>query len=386
IPWVAHARLPELQEDWKDHNCAVCEEVCPIPTKAIHFNVYKDEQGRELRRPFVREEICTGCGFCEHACPVVGKSAILVEGIQPQVLVAAVGAEEYVGYDIKYLFPQKVGDWSMKGKVMVYSGEKGLYEYIDGGAEPYLSYSFQQVAIAAYEDSTGRKISVEVWEFGDVEDAFGAYSLNRTGTEYYLLEDEAFLQDNNLWVWRGKYYLSLLPDAHDVRADDVVGIAQSLLARMPGERNAPPRLLRYLPTEGLIYTSIKFFHKKIVLDNIYVSKRPLEENVFGLGEGTDALLGEYVIERGVPTKKLLLIKYPDAELAKKGKMRYIKLRQSWGEPSEALNGIVCFKGEEGFSGVYCKGSYLIVTFMSPDELWAEHYIQYVTRELPAEVH
>jgi polyferredoxin len=384
IPWVAHARLPELQENWKDHNCAVCEEVCPIPTKAIHFNVYRDEQGRELRRPFVREEMCTGCGFCEYACPVVGRSAILVEGIQPQVAVVPVANEEgYGGYRIKYLFSQKVGDWVIKGQAEVFSGEKGLYEYIDGGAEPYLSYSFQQVATATYADTTGREILAEVWEFDDEDDAFGAYCLNRVGTEYQL-GDEAFLQDNNLWVWKGKYYLSVVPNVHTVRFDDVIRIAEALLDNIPGDVCAPPAMLKYLPTEGLIYSSIRFFHQKIILDNVYISERPIEENVFGLDEETDAVLGEYVIEKGAATKKLLLIKYPDTELAKESRRGYIKLRQSWGEPSEMLDGILCFKGEEGYSGIYCRGSYLIVTFMSPDELWAEHYIRDVLSVLPLE--
>ena len=80
----------------------------------------------------------------------------------------------------------------------------------------------------------------------------------------------------------------------------------------------------------------------------------------------------------------MLIKYPNPERARKGKIRYIELRRSWGESSEALDGIVCLKSEEGFSGVFCKGSYLIVTFMSPDELWAEHYIQDVASVLPME--
>ena len=83
IPWVGYARLPELEKEWQDFNCGVCEEVCPVPTKAIHFNTYVDAQQREIRRPFVREDVCVGCGFCEKVCPVLGTSAI-VEGIQPQ--------------------------------------------------------------------------------------------------------------------------------------------------------------------------------------------------------------------------------------------------------------------------------------------------------------
>ncbi len=383
IPWVAYARLPELQENWKDHNCAVCEEVCPVPTKAIHFNKYRDEQGRELRRPFVREEVCTGCGFCEYVCPVRGKPAIFVEGMQPQVAVVPVQFEEYEPNGIVRLFPTKVGDWTPKGEVEVFSGENELYEYIDGGAEPYLSYSFRQVAAATYEDGMGREIWVEAWEFDNPEDAFGAYCLNKAGTKY-LIGDEGFLQDNNLWVWRGNYYLSFLPNALDIGTDSVISIAKFLLDKLPGDRYAPPRLLRYLPTEGLIYSSVKFFHKKIVLDNIYITKMPIDENIFGLYEGTDAVCGEYIIEKGTPTKKLLLVKYPSLEKANQAKRRYVELRQSWDEPFKALNGIACFKGDEGFSGVTSKGSYLIAAFMASDELWIENYIRDVVRKLPVE--
>ncbi len=79
IPWVGYARLPELEKEWQDLNCGVCEEVCPVPTKAIHFNTYVDAKQREIRRPFVREDVCIGCGFCEKVCPVLGTSAIVVE-------------------------------------------------------------------------------------------------------------------------------------------------------------------------------------------------------------------------------------------------------------------------------------------------------------------
>ncbi|MCX8021656.1 MAG: 4Fe-4S binding protein [Syntrophorhabdaceae bacterium] len=63
-------------------NCIVCEEHCPIPDKAIRFEVSEeiDYSGRKvlLKKPYVKEELCNGCGICENKCPLEGKSAIVV--------------------------------------------------------------------------------------------------------------------------------------------------------------------------------------------------------------------------------------------------------------------------------------------------------------------
>lgn len=55
----------------QDRTCLVCDEICPYD--AIEF---KEVDGR--RRPFVTENRCNGCGYCEHKCPVQGESAIVV--------------------------------------------------------------------------------------------------------------------------------------------------------------------------------------------------------------------------------------------------------------------------------------------------------------------
>ncbi len=63
-------------------NCIVCEEHCPIPEKAIRLETVeeKDYEGRviSLKRPYVVDELCNGCGICEYVCPLEGKSAIEV--------------------------------------------------------------------------------------------------------------------------------------------------------------------------------------------------------------------------------------------------------------------------------------------------------------------
>jgi MauM/NapG family ferredoxin protein len=66
-----------------DHGqyCIVCEEMCPIPDKAIKIVDHKQPPGAGLPPvplPEVTPDMCIGCGICEYQCPVEGEAAIQV--------------------------------------------------------------------------------------------------------------------------------------------------------------------------------------------------------------------------------------------------------------------------------------------------------------------
>jgi MauM/NapG family ferredoxin protein len=68
---------------WKgDSECIVCEEHCPTPEKAIRLReeqaVSPSGEVRTLKRPYVDETRCVGCGICETKCPLTDRAAIRV--------------------------------------------------------------------------------------------------------------------------------------------------------------------------------------------------------------------------------------------------------------------------------------------------------------------
>ena len=71
IPWVS------------DRNCIVCEEMCPVPEKAIRLAevTITDRAGEQVTvlQPTVLHDLCIGCGICEYQCPLEGQAAIRVQ-------------------------------------------------------------------------------------------------------------------------------------------------------------------------------------------------------------------------------------------------------------------------------------------------------------------
>jgi MauM/NapG family ferredoxin protein len=63
-------------------NCITCEEMCPLPEKAIQIEDAKawtaDGQPTAVKRPHVLQERCIGCGICENHCPLNGQAGIRV--------------------------------------------------------------------------------------------------------------------------------------------------------------------------------------------------------------------------------------------------------------------------------------------------------------------
>jgi ferredoxin len=68
---------------WADRtDCIVCEEMCPVPDKAIVLEPteMRNPAGEivTVQLPYVDRQKCIGCGICEFKCPLRGEAAIRV--------------------------------------------------------------------------------------------------------------------------------------------------------------------------------------------------------------------------------------------------------------------------------------------------------------------
>jgi polyferredoxin len=82
LPWAA------------DTPCVVCQEMCPVPDKAIELSGQRlitraDGSQDYLSRPHVVASRCIGCGICEYKCPLEGPSAIVVMPTDPDIAAGA---------------------------------------------------------------------------------------------------------------------------------------------------------------------------------------------------------------------------------------------------------------------------------------------------------
>jgi len=63
-------------------NCGVCEEHCPAPGKAIRFEEVETTGSGDyefvLKKPYIVQSLCIGCGICENKCVITDLPAIRV--------------------------------------------------------------------------------------------------------------------------------------------------------------------------------------------------------------------------------------------------------------------------------------------------------------------
>lgn len=177
--------------------------------------------------------------------------------------------EEKTG--IAKLLPDKIElrDWRPADTVQVYVGQD-LYELIDGGAEIYHEYGFNQVAAREYTNGD-KSIMAEVFEMADPRSAFGIYTFKtgKNGKRVHI-GDEGQLSDYYLNFRKGNYVVTLTGYDSDVATIQGLNtIANQISDRIKGLPNVPTDILSMLPQDGLIDGNVVYIEGPLALQNVY---------------------------------------------------------------------------------------------------------------------
>jgi len=310
IPWRAYARFQEGLTEWTDSNCGTCEEACPVPGKAIHYNRFVGKVGGKeiiIDRPYVVEELCVGCGFCENVCPVPGEAAIQVEGPAGVARIAedAVGA----GVDVAGIFAPAIGAWKLDGPPKVYIGPKRLFDYINGAGEPYLTYAFVQVVAADYKQPE-MEIRVDLWTFKSPQEAFGAYSRDAAAaaTAAEQAVNAAASGEGEFWAWSREHYLHLTSLGNETPSREaLLALGKALLARVPAGAAEPHPVVAALPAESRDPVSVHYFHHELAAPDDLPGNL-LSADGFAIGPSAPAVHARYVSD-GKPAFTAVVVEY-----------------------------------------------------------------------------
>jgi hypothetical protein len=158
--------------------------------------------------------------------------------------------------------------------------------------------------------------------------------------------------------------MSIEPYRGNVSPDDITFIGTAIVDNILAGKVSLPAILMYLPEDGYIQGSSRYFHKKIILDNIYISDKFIDRNVLNLSEQTDAVVADYKSDKSSLPFKILIVKYSEKSVAEESFKNFIELRESWGEDSVKTDTLYTFEDLKGkYSSISCINSFLVITFL-----------------------
>lgn len=252
---------------------------------------------------------------------------------------------------------------------------KNLFDYIDGGAEFYLAYDFQKLAVQQYssntQDPAGKKsITVEIYQMNSSPDAYGLFSFDQEG-EKVDLGQKGVYGYGLLKFCKDRFLVRILGFPPDLK-ETILKFGAEIDQKIKTE-GEPPELLSRVPKDNLIPNSDHFFHKQILLNNLYFLS---DKNILNLSDKTDCLLADFKFDEQI--LKLLLIKYPDPKNAENA---YESFNKSYLK-NEASEKNKIIEIEEGkLVGLDLQNNYLLLVFEGKDKRIALQLLDLVKNSL-----
>lgn len=155
--------------------------------------------------------------------------------------------------------------WRRAGAPQVV-GPDNLWESIDGGAEAYLAFGFQElIAVTCSDPALAAEATIEVYRMADSLNAFGIYAQERSpAATFVAIGAEGYTAPNVVNFWNGSYYVKVTAmKTNDRIAASLLKLASDISARI-GVPGPPPAGLGRLPSRDQVAHSVKYLPRDIL--------------------------------------------------------------------------------------------------------------------------
>lgn len=213
--------------------------------------------------------------------------------------------------------PQKTGNWAISEKDNKFDKQK-LYEYIDGGAELYLSFGFKKAYNRTLSAVGQPDMIVDIFDMGSAKNAFGVFTYSRE------VIDTTFGQGSQyttglLQFWKDRYYVSILASPETEQSKQAIFTMAEKIDLAIGEKGDLPTILKLLPPDSLDQASVRYFFHSAWLNSYYFISN---ENILNINDDTEVVLAKY--RQNDKRQILLIVKYPNQKFAETAQRQFAK--------------------------------------------------------------
>ncbi len=267
--------------------------------------------------------------------------------------------------------PVEAGGWRWDGKETKYNS-KTLFSYIDGAAELYLAYGFQNLTVRRFEKSNQPPIILELYEMASSEDAYGVFSFEHQDEDARIGQGSEF-GGGLLRFWKGKYFVSVYAEGEGAEVESGILMLGRAAANSIPAMGLEPKLLSFIPGKGLGFVdkSLRYLKSYVLLNQRFFIAH---QNILNLSRKTEAMLAQYL--QGKQKTQLLLIKYPDSKEAGDAYQSFMKayLPDAKGKDRS--------KTEDGkWTFARQRNEFIVIVFGAPTEAAAEALLKTTEEKL-----
>lgn len=136
--------------------------------------------------------------------------------------------------------------------------KKTLFGHINGQAELFFKYGFRKSVFAIYQSQKRREnqIELDIYDMGNVIQAFGIFSRFRNEDRPGGFGLDSFLDDHSALFYKGRYFVMLYAAESN---PDLLRKFSKIVSLKISDSSPPPREISYFPKSGSKAGSIQYF-------------------------------------------------------------------------------------------------------------------------------